>query len=123
MQNDPFNWPNYFAEAQTSHLQLFLTNAEAFAEAETHHYRALDADRLNLLLAINTAVAENACESIQQFTWAVGRPYGGYLSTYGYWKELNSLTQAAVSASEQLHEPLIAAGFLADLGTILLWQG
>lgn len=123
MEKVQINWQSYFTEAQASHFQYFLDWAETWEEAETHHYQRLDADRHNLFLAIDTATEGNALESIQRFTWAVGRPYGGYLSTYGYWNELSRLMHAAVSASEQLCEPLIAAGFLVDLATLSYWQG
>ncbi|MCB8980680.1 MAG: hypothetical protein H6657_24990 [Ardenticatenaceae bacterium] len=80
MEKVQINWQSYFTEAQASHFQYFLDWAETCSEAETHHYQRLDADRHNLFLAMETASEGNAWECIQRFTWAVGRPYGGYLA-------------------------------------------
>lgn len=123
MEEAAINWQIFYTEAQDSHLHLFLTLAETNQEAEAHLYQLLDTDRHNLLLAVETASTENAWDAIQRFTWAVGRPYGGYLSTYGLWEELKTLIEAAIFASHQLMEPIIAAGFMTDLGTLILWQG
>lgn len=123
MDNDSIDWQSYFAEAQTIHAYYFLNHAETFPEANSQHYQVLSTDHPNLLSAITQASTIKAWVIVQRFTWAVGRPYGGYLSTYGYWKELIDLIQSAVIASDQLHEPLAAAGFMTDLGTLMLWQG
>jgi len=118
-----FNWGEYYAESQLDHVCYFLDHVESYAVGAADQYQRIAVDHANIVSAIDTAFVKEEREIVQRFAWAVGRPYGGYLSAYGYWVVLVRLLESAIIASEQLGEPIIAVGFDVDLGTILLWKG
>lgn len=117
------HWRSMRQRTAENHLAHYLQYAEIYDQAHQQSYNAFVVEHDNLLTGLHYAYQCRQTANVQRFAWALARPYGGYLSTLGYWTELADLITQTITLSEEAGEIEIAAAFRADLATLQLWRG
>ncbi|MGA9351816.1 MAG: tetratricopeptide repeat protein, partial [Anaerolineae bacterium] len=97
--------------ARAAHTAHYLAYAEAHDQPTAADYDALEAERPNVLAAMDRAYREQQWAQVRRFAWALCRPYSGYLGVRGYWGELRTRLEQAVRAAEVEGHQRDAAAF------------
>ena len=116
-------WRHIRQVATIKHLAHYLQYAESREEADAEAHANLSLEHGNLIMAVQHAYQQTQTDHLQRFAWVLARPYGGYLSAFGYWTELAGLLTQTIALSEEAGEIEIAAAFRADFATLQLWRG
>jgi len=105
--------------AYAAHTAHYLAYAEAHQRAAAADYDALEAEREQILAALDRAYAAERWAQVRRFVWALCQPADGYLSVRGYWAELGKRLKQAIRAAEAEGEEREAAAFSGNLATLL----
>ncbi|HEX8652199.1 MAG TPA: tetratricopeptide repeat protein [Pyrinomonadaceae bacterium] len=90
-------------------VAYFLRYANAHPQPTPEDYAALEAEKDNLLYAIDVAFNLSDWESLQQITRILANPVTGVLSVHGYWDEaIRRWDQALKAAHNASSEPRVA---------------
>lgn len=118
---DAERWRHHREQTAVRHITKYRTLAETDDGSVESPLLQMEYD--NLQTAIMHAIHLRQTDELQRLTWAVGQPFDGYLSRYGYWPQLTHLLQKGVELSQTQNDTAIAAAFRADLATVQMWQG
>jgi tetratricopeptide (TPR) repeat protein len=98
----------------------YLAYARSHRQPTAAAYDALEAERDNLLAAMDRAYAEEGWAQVWGFAWALGPSGGpGFLMVRGYWGELRVRLEQAVRAAEAEGHQRDAAAFSGNLAAVL----
>ena len=109
--------------ARAAHTAHYLAYAEAHDQPTAADYDALEAERPNLLAAMDRAYREQQWEQVRRFAGALCDPVSGYLGVRGYWGELRARLEQAVRAAEAEGHRRDTAAFAGNLATLLMDTG
>ena len=110
--------------ARAAHTAHYLAYAEAHDQPTAADYDALEAERPNLLAAMDRAYREQQWEQVRRFAGAlVPREGPGFLMTRGYWGELRARLEQAVRAAEAEGHQRDAAAFAGNLAALMRKTG
>jgi tetratricopeptide (TPR) repeat protein len=101
----------------------FLAYAEAHAQPTPEDYDALEAERENLLAAMDYAYTVEDWQSVMGLMDAVGDPVNGFLGVRGYWDDAIKRGQQAAEAAKIANDEDAEARFIGNLGTMLYSRG
>jgi len=104
--------------ARVAHTAHYLAYAEAHDQPTAADYDALEAERPNLLAAMDRAYREEQWAQVRRFAWALCRPSSGYLGVRGYWGELRARLEQAVRAAEAEGNKRDTAAFIHNLAIL-----
>jgi tetratricopeptide (TPR) repeat protein len=109
--------------ARAAHSAHYLAYAEVHDQPTAADYDALEAERPNLLAAMDRAYREEQWAQVRRFAWALCKPYEGMLYMRGYWAELRARLEQAVRAAESEGHQRYVAAFAGNLATLLMDTG
>jgi len=109
--------------ARAAHSAHYLAYAEAHKQPTAADYDILEAERANVLAAMDRAYREKQWVPVRRFAWALCKPASGYLGVRGYWGELRARLEQAVRAAEIEGHQRDAAAFAGNLATLLMNTG
>ena len=93
----------------------YLAYAEAHEQPDPAAYDALEAERPNLLAAMERAVEQQQWPLVRRFAGALCRPVDGYLGGRGYWAELRRRLAQALHAAQAEGDRYDEAAFSHNL--------
>jgi len=106
-----------------AHITHYLAYARAHREATAADYDALEAERPNLLSAMDRAYREERWAQVRRFAQALCDPAGSYLHARGYWGELRARLEQAVRAAEAEGDDRDGVAFMGDLALVAQRMG
>ena len=109
--------------ARAAHTAHYLAYARAHRQPTAADYDAMEAERPNLLAAMDRAYREEQWTQVRSFAWALCTPSSGYLGVRGYWGEQRVRLKQAVRAAEAEGHQRDAAAFAVSLATLLYQTG
>ena len=110
--------------ARAAHTIHYLAYAWAHRGATAADYDALEAEREQILAAMDRAEEQAQWIIVRRFAWAlIIDGVQGYLPVRGYWGELRKRLEQAVHAAEAEGEEREAAAFAGDLAYLLYLTG
>jgi tetratricopeptide (TPR) repeat protein len=110
--------------ARAAHTAHYLAYAEAHDQPTAADYDALEAERPNILAAMDRAYREQQWAQVRRFAWALTIDgVRGFLPVRGYWGELRVRLEQAVRAAEAEGHRRDAAAFAGNLATLLMNTG
>jgi tetratricopeptide (TPR) repeat protein len=86
--------------ARAAHIAHYLAYAEAHKQPTAADYDALEAERPDILAAMDRAYQEKQWAQVRRFAWALCNPVSGYLGVRGYWGELRTRLEQAIRAAD-----------------------
>ena len=92
-------------------ISHFLAYAEAHAQPTPEDFDALEAERENLLAAMDYAYADEDWRSVMELMEAIGLPVMGVLGVRGYWDDSIKRGQQAVEAARHMRPCLLRQDF------------
>jgi tetratricopeptide (TPR) repeat protein len=104
-------------------VEYFRHYAVSHADPTTINYEALDAEKDNLLSAVDTAVRRNDWGSVLMIADILATPASGLLAVRGYLEEALQLTQRALMAARSLKDEKGISRFSLNLATMLAGRG
>ena len=104
-------------------VAYFLTYAEAHAQPTPEDYDALEAEKDNLLDAIDTAFDLEDWESVQIIAYIITEPESGMLSVRGYWDEAIQRGEQAILAAQAANDEGRVAMFSGNIAVIRMNRG
>ena len=105
-------------------VTCFLTYAEAHAEPIPEDYDALEAEKENVLSAMDMAFGMNDGASVIHLMGAISFDgVNGYLTTRGYWDEAIRRGEQALKAARNLSDESQTARFSHNLAITYQWRG
>jgi tetratricopeptide (TPR) repeat protein len=93
----------------------FLVYAESYAQPTPEDYDALEAERENLLVAMDYAYAAEDWRSVMGLMDAIGLPVTGLLGVRGYWDDAIKRGQQAVEAARRIRDEQAIGRFSHNL--------
>jgi tetratricopeptide (TPR) repeat protein len=111
------------AEFRQRFIAYFLTYAKAHAQPTPEDYDVLEAERENLLSAIDVAFGSGDWQSVQIIAAIVASPVSGVLSVRGYWDDVIRCNEKATAAARKANDEGAIAGFSANIATIRINRG
>ena len=112
--------------ARVAHTAHYLAYAWAHRQPTAADYDALEAERLNLLAAMDRAYREEQWTQVRRFMWALSVTSAdswGYLMVRGYWGEYRFRLEQAIRAAEAEGLQRDAAAFAGNLAELMRKTG
>jgi len=105
------------------YVTRYLAYAEARDQPTAVDYDALKAELPTVLTAMDRAHQQEQWERVRRFGWALCNPIDGCSRIRGHWGELRFRLRQAMHAAETEGHRRDAAGFAANLATMLMDSG
>ena len=99
-------------------VAYFLHYAQAHPQPTPEDYAALEAEKDNLLYAIDVAFNLRDWESVQQLTYILAAPVTGVLSVHGYWDEAIRRGEQGLKAARNISSEARVALFAHNIAII-----
>ena len=106
----------------TRFVAYFVRYARAHRETTPEDLDALEAERANLLAAMDTAFAAQDWQSVMRIADALGI-VNGFLDLHGYWEEAIACGEQAAEAARRAGDESAEARFTGNAATILKDRG
>jgi tetratricopeptide (TPR) repeat protein len=110
-------------EVRQRFVALFLLYAETHAQPTREDYDALEAEKDNLLSAIDVAFDSEDWESVQRLAYILADSVDGMLSVRGYWDEALKRGEQAMGAARKDNNEQRVAVFAANTANIRVGRG
>ena len=104
---------------RAAHTAHYLAYAWGHRQPTAADYDALEAERADILAAMERAYQGEQWTQVRRFAWALCDPASGYLGVRGYWGELRTRLEQAIRAAEAEGHRHDAAAFAGNLATLL----
>ena len=104
-------------------VAYFLRYAKAHPKPTPEDYAALEAEKDNLLYAIDVAFNLGDWESVHQITYILAAPVTGVLSVHGYWDEAIRRCEQALKAARNIPSETRVAQFTHNVAVIYQYRG
>jgi tetratricopeptide (TPR) repeat protein len=101
----------------------FLRHAEVHKQETPEAYDALEAEKDNLLAAMDVAEGLSDKQNIIRFTRMLASPYAGMLSVRGYWDEAIRRCEQGVRAAESAGNEVEAVRLIGDAASLRMERG
>jgi tetratricopeptide (TPR) repeat protein len=101
----------------------FLRHARAHRQPTPEDYDALEAEKDNLLAAMDVAEELRDWQSIIGFAWVLAVPVDGMLSVRGYWDEALRCGEQGARAAEAAEDEYATVAFAGNAATVRLNRG
>src|SRR5205085_5760552 len=101
----------------------FLRHAEAHKQPTPEDYDALEAEKDNLLAALDVAQAQSDWQSMMRLANVLANPVYGMLSVRGYWDEAVRCGAQAGAAAQAAQDEWRVAQFAANAAAMRLERG
>gem|GEM_PF-1038409 len=104
-------------------IAYFANYAEQHAETTPDDLNALEAERENLLAAMDIAFAVEDWQSVMRIANEIAAPISGVLSIHGYWDDAIARGEQAADAAQRVGDASAVARFEGNAATILKNRG
>lgn len=105
-------------EYRARYIAFFLRLAESHAQPTPEDYDALEAEKDNLLRALDEAFERQDWESVMGIAEVIRAPVGSFLSVRGYWEDAIRGGERAAEAARRAGNEWSIAMFEGDAATI-----
>src|SRR5205085_6552732 len=117
------NQDAHAADYRRRFVAHFLRHAEAHKQPTPEDYDALEAEKDNLLAAMDVAEGLSDWQSMMRLADVLAKPYSGMLSVRGYWDEAVRCGAQAGAAAQAAHDELSVAKFAGNAASIRMERG
>jgi hypothetical protein len=93
-------WQSRRHAALVRHIRRYLSYTDQYRKPSSETHNALEAERINLLLAANNAYRLKRWKDIFEFTWTWGNAVTGFLSVRGYWEDLRAQLERGIESAK-----------------------
>ena len=104
-------------------VAYFLRHVEAHDQPTPEDFDALEAEKDNLLAALDVAQAQSDWQSVMRLADVLARPASGMLSVRGYWDEVLRCGAQAGAAAQAAQDEWRVAQFAANAAGMRLERG
>lgn len=108
---------------QRRFIAHFLAHVLANSQPASKDFEALEAEKDNVLRAMDTAFEIRDWQSVKDFMRVIGREPDGFLDLRGYWDEAIKRGEQAVEAAQAGNDEFATAVFAGNIAVILQRRG